>query len=294
VENAWLDRRVLSYAHQGGAKEAPSSTLFAIERAIGLGVDAIELDVHATADGELVVSHDPFLDRTSDGKGPIAARTLAELARLDNAYYFVEGLDAVADRPATEYRFRGRADSDHRFGLARLEEVLSSFADVPLNLDIKQTAPAVAPYEQRLATMLAAHRRSDDVIVGSFFDQATEAFSALAPGIGTAPGLNEVTAFVEAVRDGSAPEATISRHVALQVPARFAGQPLIDARLIEVAHDFGLAVHAWTVDEPDEMAELVALGVDGIMSDRPSLLIEVLTGLDVRYRPRTNDTAKNL
>ena len=97
--NPWLARRVLAYAHQGGAWEAPSSTLFAIRRAVELGATGIELDVHASADGHLVVSHDATVDRTTDGQGAISTMTLAQLRPLDNAYWFVPGADVTPGLP---------------------------------------------------------------------------------------------------------------------------------------------------------------------------------------------------
>ena len=91
MSNPWLRRRVLNYAHQGGAKEAPSSTMHAFRTAVANGADALEMDVHATADGELVVCHDATLDRTTEGTGRIADHPLAHLRKLDNAHWFVAG-----------------------------------------------------------------------------------------------------------------------------------------------------------------------------------------------------------
>ena len=105
--NPWLDRRIVAFAHQGGAWESPSSTLFALRRAVAAGATAIELDVHATADGELVVCHDATVDRTTDGRGRIAELTLAELRALDNAYWFIPGADVTPGRPAADYPYRG-------------------------------------------------------------------------------------------------------------------------------------------------------------------------------------------
>src|SRR5947207_4379474 len=118
VENVWLERRVLNYAHQGGAAEAPSSTLFALDQAVAAGADALELDVHATADGELVVCHDATVDATTDGAGAIAELTLAEVSRLDNAYRFGQ----------PEFPYRGRG-----FGVATLRSVLEQFPSIFLN-----------------------------------------------------------------------------------------------------------------------------------------------------------------
>ena len=93
---------MLCYAHQGGAREGPSSTIWTLERAVAAGADALELDVHATSDGHLVVCHDATVDRTTDGTGAIAAMTLDELRRLDNAYWWVPGeVSTTSDRPPT-------------------------------------------------------------------------------------------------------------------------------------------------------------------------------------------------
>src|SRR5207248_10249618 len=124
VTNPWLERRVLNYAHQGGAKEAPSSTLFAIRQAIANGAHAIELDVHATADGEIVVCHDPTVDRTTQSTGRIAELTLDHIRQLDNAYWWVPGEVVHHDpaMPTVDYIHRAKAPEDHAFGIATLHE----------------------------------------------------------------------------------------------------------------------------------------------------------------------------
>ena len=164
----WLERRLIAYAHQGGAWESPSSTLFAITRAVDAGATGIELDVHATADAELVVCHDATVDRTTAATGNIASFTLAELRELDFSYWFIPGADVTPDRPADDYPYRGRAPEDPRFGIASLRQVLEQFPGVVLNLDIKQTAPVVAPYEESLAQVVGGirtHRRCDGGLV---------------------------------------------------------------------------------------------------------------------------------
>jgi len=263
-DNVWLERRVLNYAHQGGAAEAPSSTLVALRRAVSVGAHALELDVHATSDGHLVVCHDETVDATTDGTGAIAGMTLAEVRRLDNGYRF------TTDDGAT-YPFRGQG-----LPVATLREVLEEFPDVFLNLDIKQTAPAVEPYEAPLAALLQEFGRRDDVIVASFLDAATDAFSAIAPEIHTSAGTLATTAFWQAVQEGGDPPVAATRHVALQVPPTAAGLTVVDERFVSRAHEVGLAVHVWTIDEAGQMGELIDLGVDGVMTDRPSVLAEVL------------------
>jgi glycerophosphoryl diester phosphodiesterase len=270
----WPERRIMAYAHQGGAWEGPSSTLFAIRQAIEAGASAIELDVHATADGELVVSHDATVDRTTNGQGTIATMRWDDVRQLDNAYWWAPGADVSPGLAPDAYPYRGMAPKDRDFRVARLEEVLQEFPGVILNLDIKQTAPAVPSYEEPLAELLRKYDRVEDVIVASFLDLATERFHALAPEIPTAAGTLAVADFYRAVRDGQVPPKT--SHVALQVPVSFGDTVLVDARFVEVAHECGLAVHVWTIEEETEMAELCELGVDGIITDRPGVLVSLL------------------
>ena len=116
----WLERRVIAYAHQGGAWESPSSTLHTIAHALEAGATGIELDVHATADGELVVCHDATVDRTTAAQGTIASFTLAQLRAMDFSYWWIPGADVTPGRPAAEYPFRGRAPGDPTFGIATL------------------------------------------------------------------------------------------------------------------------------------------------------------------------------
>ena len=274
TSNPWLHRRVLSYAHQGGAREAPSSTLHALRTALAAGADALELDVHATRDRHLVVCHDETVDRTTDGTGRISDLTLAELQQLDNAYWFVPGEVVARGRHEGEYIHRGKAPADPDFGIATLRSVLESFPGVYLNLDIKETAPAVEPYEAELAALLREFGRSDDVIVASFWDAATDAFHAHAPEIHISAGTMATAAFWEAVQKGEpAPETP---HVALQVPPMFQDIPVVDERFVTRAHEHGLAVHVWTIDDPAEAASLVALGVDAVITDRPAAVTPAL------------------
>jgi glycerophosphoryl diester phosphodiesterase len=282
-QNPWLARRVIAYAHQGGAWEGPSSTLHTIAAALEAGATGIELDVHATRDGHLVVCHDATVDRTTDGHGAIASLTLAEIRRLDNAHWWAPGADVTPGLPPDQYPFRGRAPADRNFGVATLEEVLESFPGVVLNLDIKQTAPAVEPYEARLATMLHRFGRTDDVIVASFLDAATDAFSAHAPDVPTSAGTLAVADFYRSVRAGEEPAQM--RHVALQVPTKVGDLTVVDETFVAAAHAAGLAVHVWTIEEEDEMERLGRLGVDGIVTDRPSALVRVLDGLGCSWHP---------
>lgn len=285
-ENPWLGRRVIAFAHQGGAWEAPSSTLFAIRRALEVGASGIELDVHATADGQLVVSHDATVDRTTNGRGSIHTMTLADLRTLDNAHWFVPGVDVRPGLEADAYPYRGRAPEDRDFGIATLDEVLCVLDDYPtvaLNLDIKATSPAVEPYEEKLASTLAAHGHTDRVIVASFLDVATNAFMRAAPTIGTSAGTLAVADFWRALAHGGEPQEM--RHVALQVPSVFGNHVVVDERFVQSAHQRGMAVHVWTVNDEAQSQQLVDLGVDGIISDVPTQLVALLRKCGVAWNP---------
>jgi glycerophosphoryl diester phosphodiesterase len=277
----WLGRRVIAYAHQGGAWESPSSTLHAIDHALEAGATAIELDVHATADGQLVVCHDATVDRTTASQGTIASFTLAELKEMDFSYWWIPGADVTPGRPAGDYPYRGRAPADGAFGIATLREVLERFPGVVLNLDIKQTAPVVAPYEEALARVLAEFGRIDDVMVASFLDSATDAFRRYAPTVPTSAG---TVATAEAWRAAQAGEDLPDNPaVAFQVPERQGDLIVVDERFVAAAHRAGKAVHVWTVNDIASMERLLDLDVDGIISDVPTTLCGVLAGRSVAW-----------
>jgi glycerophosphoryl diester phosphodiesterase len=279
--SVWLERRVIAYAHQGGAWESPSSTLHAIRHAMEVGATAVELDVHATADGELVVCHDATVDRTTAGHGTIASFTLAQLRAMDFSYWWIPGADVTPGRPAADYPFRGRAPADPSFGIATLREVLEQFPGVVLNLDIKQTAPVVAPYEESLARLLAEFGRTDDLIVASFLDPATDAFRRFAPDVPTSAGTMATAEAWQAVQAGE--DLPESPAVAFQVPERQGDLVIVDERFVAAAHRACKAVHVWTVNEAEAMERLLGMGVDGIISDVPTTLCGVLGSAGVGW-----------
>jgi glycerophosphoryl diester phosphodiesterase len=277
MTNPWLARRVLRYGHQGGAREAPSSTMFAFHQALANGADALEMDVHRAADGVLVVCHDETIDRTTNFSGRIDSLTVQELRRADNAHWWAPGHQAIFGLRPEEYPLRGRAPGDSSLSIALLSEVLEAFPDVFLNFDIKGGA---VPYEAELATVLRAYDRSDDVIVASFNDSALQRFRTAAPEIHTSASSDETWTIARALGPLGDPSTVEIPHgvVALQVPYRFEpnGPALFDAPFVRRAHDAGLAVHVWTIDDPHEMHELLDFDVDGIVTDCPSVLTRVL------------------
>ena len=193
---------------------------------------------------------------------------------MDFSYWWIPGADVTPGPPAAEYPYRGRAPEDRCFGIATLREVLEGFPGVVLNLDIKQTAPVVRPYEESLAQLLAEYGRTDDVIVASFLDPATDAFRRFAPHVPISAGTVAAAEAWRAVQAGEAvPE---SPAVAYQVPERQGDLVVVDERFVAAAHEAGKAVHVWTVNDTESMERLVGLGVDGIISDVPTTLCSVL------------------
>jgi glycerophosphoryl diester phosphodiesterase len=291
ADNPWLAERVLNIAHQGGEDEFPSNTLYASKRAVRAGADMIELDVGVTLDGKVVVSHDTTLDRTTNGHGTIAAHTLAQIRRLDGAYWFSRGGDdAYAHgRPRKEYRWRGIATGKRKpprgfrrsdFRVPTLRAVMRAFPRTPINVEVKARTSAETDAEYLanadvLARLLAGVDRRD-IIVVSFSQAAVERFHALAPSISVAPGVSGAAAYLL----GGAPGDGV---VAFQLPITFQ----LGAQLLEVttpanvarAHADGYAWHTWLSDDGESPAtwrRLIDWCVDGVMTARPVAFEKVL------------------
>jgi glycerophosphoryl diester phosphodiesterase len=296
AQNPWLDLRVMNIAHQGGEDEAPSNTMYAYKRALGLGSDMLEVDVHSTADGRLVVMHDGTVDRTTEGSGSVYSKSLAEVQALDAAYDFVPGEGTATGKPESAYVFRGvrtgkrpppAGFGPEDFRIPTLEEVLLAYPAIPINIEIKGAADSDVDSFMRNAELLAAELnrigRVQGVIVASFNDAALARFHELAPQIGTAPATGAVAAFkLAGIRP---PEGT----VAFQVPITFGGTTVTDAEFVQRAHAQGYAVHVWLSGQreaPDVYEQLLDWNVDGIMAAEPTALERVLCARNVT-RPAT-------
>lgn len=253
--------RPLFFAHRGGAALAPENTLAAFANGLSFGADALELDVHLTRDGALVVCHDPTVDRTTDGAGPIAARTLGELRRLDAGYRF-------SPDDGRTFPFRGKGVT-----IPTLREVLTTFPDVRVNIDLKDADAACGEQLWRLAQELGAE---DRILAGSFSDAGLAEFRRLTGGrVATSAAPNEVRRFMLAALTRITARLRPA-YDALQVPETWRAIRVVSPTTLRAAHRLGLAVHVWTVDDRPTMDRLLAWGVDGLMSDRPDLLAAAL------------------
>lgn len=243
---AFLDHRgPIAFAHRGGASEYPENTLPAFEHAVRLGYTYLETDVHVTADGVLVAFHDNSLDRVTDRRGRIAEVPWSEVRQA-----------RVGDK------------GDARVPL--LEDVLGAWPDVRVNVDPKHDA-SVVPLVEALRRTQAFHR----VCVSAFSDRRLARFRRLTGQqvcTGMSPGEITRLRLASAARAPSGPFAA----ACVQVPVRFGRIRVVDPSFVAGAHRLGLPVHVWTVDDPDQMHSLLDLGVDGLMTDRPAVLKDVL------------------
>ncbi|MEW6270284.1 MAG: glycerophosphodiester phosphodiesterase [Thermodesulfobacteriota bacterium] len=247
------------FAHRGGARIAPENTLAAFEAGLAAGADRLELDVHATRDGHVVVIHDPTVDRTTNGSGEVRSMTLAELQRLDAGFRF--------PGPTGDFPFRGRG-----VRVPALAELLAAFPGVPLNIEIKQQAPAI---EHAVLEVLDRFDAREQVLLAAEEASIMERIRAAGPDVLTSFSALDVLNFVTAWHGGDL-EAYRPPGAALQIPPSFQDVALVTAESVALAHRLGLEVHVWTIDEPDEMHALLDLGVDALMSDVPGLAAEVL------------------
>jgi len=251
----------LVIAHQGGDGLWPSSTRLAFERAAALGVDVIEMDVHLSADGELVVIHDATLERTTDGEGAVAEASADELATLDAGYHWSPG------RSGSRFPYRSAGQ-----GVPRLREVLADHPDARLLIEIKPPGTAAA---EALCSLLRAEGRAGDAVVASFHRDAMAGFRSACPEVATAATPDEVRLFLVLARarlDGPYRPP----FDALQVPVSQGSIQVITPALIRAAHAKGVQVHAWTIDNPAEMKRLLEMGVDGLITDRPDRALRVV------------------
>jgi glycerophosphoryl diester phosphodiesterase len=248
--------------HRGASGELPENTLAAFERALSQGAVMLETDAHLSRDGEVVLSHDPRVDRTTDGSGAIEEYTLAELQRLDAGHRF------SPDRGAS-FPHRGQG-----IRIPTLREAFEGFPRIRFNIEIKQNSLALIDATMRI---VAEANRAETTLLAAAEDDTMSALrtrlaeTGLRPAMGAAVG--DIVGFARAAIAGRKPPP---EPMALQIPPTFAGNPLVTAELVEFAHSHGVQVHVWTINDEDEMRRLLDLGVDGVMSDFPALLRKVV------------------
>ena len=256
--------RPLIFAHRGGASLAPENTILALRTAVGIGVDVIETDLQLTKDNQFVLFHDDDLMRMAGREETIRDLTLNELKQIDITY------NLTPDDGAT-YPYRGQGHE-----ILELSEALEEFPEsVIFNMDIKNKEDREAP--ELLASEIKKHDRANSVIVASFHDRQIQRFRVLMPDVVTAACPGEVSRFVFGVKTHSLKlTARNPKYRAFQVPVNYGRISVVNSKFVGAAHERGIAVHVWTINERLEMNNLIDLGVDGIITDEPALLRDLL------------------
>lgn len=263
VSRIFQKDRPLIIAHRGNPDAAPENTLSALKSALEIGVDFLETDLRLTKDNEIVLFHDDDLVRVASQEGVIRNMTLDELCEIDIGYNFT-----TDDGETFPHRGEG-----HK--IVTLKEAFEAFPDSLFNLDIKDKdteAPEI------LAGIIKDHSMENSVIVASFNDAQAVRFRYLMPEVPSAACPGEVSRFVFALKMRTL--GLLSRdykYNVFQVPLKYGLINLIDSRFIKAAHERNVAVHVWTINDRDRMEWLTDLGVDGIFTDNPGLMREMLT-----------------
>ena len=246
-------------AHRGASGTYPENTVPAFHAANKIGAPYIELDVHMTRDGEVVVIHDEDLHRVAGHEGRIAEMTLAEVKQADAGHNF-------SPIGRTGFPFRGQG-----IRVPTLTEVFNAFPQQRFIVEIKPAASSIVSAALDVVKRTGMSRR---VMIVSEHQAPVDAVRTLAPRIPTNLTAEEVGAFVLSLPPGSAPYRP--RGKALQIPPEHLGWKLVTPANVAAAHQVGLEVHVWTINDVAQMSALIALGVDGIMSDFPERLLQII------------------
>ncbi|WP_406828218.1 glycerophosphodiester phosphodiesterase [Microbulbifer sp. ARAS458-1] len=253
---------VISHADDSGLGLFPGNTPVFLRKMAEMKVDVLEMDVHATIDDELVLMHDDTVDRTSDGKGRIRDKTLAELRQLNVAYNW--------SKDGSSYPYR-----DNPQGILTVDQVFKAYPRYPMVIELKTPDPEAA---RSLCRKLKAYNKSNLVIVSSFHQSAVDALRTDCPQVATGAGSDEVKIFAVASKL-RAFRLLSPRYQALHIPTEYDGIALVDRSSLRQVQDHGVRVDVWTVNDEAEMRRLIELGVDGIMTDRPDRLFQVIEEL---------------
>jgi glycerophosphoryl diester phosphodiesterase len=248
------------FAHRGGAALAPENTLAAFDRGLTLGADGIELDVHLSRDGVVVVHHDDTVDRTTNGSGALASFTADELVRLDAGYRF-------QDAGGVRYPFRGLG-----IGVPQLDAVLSHFRDARVIIELKGGSSALAQATVDVVRRAGAVGR---VCIGSSSQGGLRAVRALEPAIATSAAREEVRWAVYRAWIGWPPSRR-AKYSGFQVPELAGMTRVVSPQFVDLARRSGRAVQVWTVNREDDARRLLGWGVQALITDRPDVMVPLV------------------
>lgn len=234
------------FAHRGLAIDAPENTLLAFARAVAIGAQYVETDVHGSHDGTAVIAHDPTLERVAGRKVRVSQLTMAELRKVDLG---------------------------HGQGFPSLAEALDAFPETKFNIDVK--SKDAVPGTIAAITKVGAQ---DRVLVSSFDERRRVLALRGLPGVVSSASARRFLPALLAGKVGFSPalRGSLRGLVAVQVPEKALGLRVTTARMLRALHAAGIEMHVWTVNDPVRMDQLLDLGVDGIVTDRADLALDVL------------------
>lgn len=251
---------VLVLAHRGGRGLWPENTLYAFRHATLVGADVLDMDVHYLSDGHFAVIHDDGLERTTNGTGNVIDFSLTELQKLDAGYRW------TADN-GESFPYRGQGIT-----IPSLAEVFKEFPGYRMNIELKQSVPGIP---ENLCKLIRQYKMDERVIIASFSTDVIREFRQACPGVATAAATGEATAFfvlyvLHLDKIYHPPAET------MQMPGYRKGSTLLTNRFVNTVHAHSMEVYAWTIDEPGQMQTMLQSGVDGIITDYPDRLLQVL------------------
>ena len=259
-------------AHRGGDGEWPGETLYAFKRAVEIGADVLEMDIYKTIDGHLVLMHNMTVNETTDGTGLVSLKTLDNLRTLnagfdwdkgrDNGRFYQKALNQVPESIRDDLR------------VATLDEVFRAFPRTRMNIEMKLSA--LSP----VSTLCQTIREFDmeqRVLVASFWHSYLKKFRRLCPKVATSASVAELINYKLFNKRPNASAIQITPAIELEIRRRTlkVKLPYLTPEFVKKAHDDGLKVHAWTINDAEEMRRVKELGVDGIITDYPSRLLSV-------------------
>jgi len=254
-------------AHQGGNLEQPDATFVAFDAASELNVDVLEMDVHLSKDGHLIVMHDRRVDRTTDGEGAIQDLTLAEIQQLDAAYRWPYHTNKdvekhkVPDDMTFPYRGKG-------LSIPTLNEMFQRYPHHRFVIELKDDTEEL---RSALLEMIGQYNRWDHVLIASFYASTLKEVRKIAPRAQTYAAGGEIRLFY--ILHMLHLEKLFPYDIdAFAIPMTSGGLNLATKRFVEAAHNAGMLVHYWTINDEDDMTALMEIGADGLMTDYPSVL----------------------
>ena len=251
--------------HRGAAGDAPENTLVSFQKAFDDGAGYVELDVHGTKEGGVVIIHDASVDRTTEGQGWVSGKTFAELKALDAGYRFTRD-------GGKSFPYRGQG-----IQIPTLEELFDAFADLKLIIEIKSTDTAIA---EKVIDTIVGTGKENRVLLATEHDQvmneARRIIRDKRAQIATGFSYGEVAMFIRQLQADCIGDFAVCGQ-AFQLPLEYAGTPLVNAASVKAAHQLGLEMFVWTINDVNEMKRLLALGVDGVITDYPARMRRLLS-----------------